>query len=335
MGNIAHCWIFVRCCQKISFGRKADRVYDTPLAYLPVKQKSIMSTANLARLLLLGLIWGTSFMLMRIAAPVFGPMLTTFGRAALGALALYLFARSRGVDFAWRRHGRTYLIIGLTNTAIPFSLFAWSALYIPSAYMATMNSLAPIFTAVFGFLLLSERLTTLRIVAFVLGMVGVAVLVGIGPTDITAHVIGGVLAGMAAAISYGFAATYTRMHAKQIPSLATAAGSQFAAALVLLPFAVPGIGHAIAFGTLQAVLAVAFLGIVCTGVAYALFFHLIAAEGANKAVTVTFLVPATASLWAWLLLSEPITLGTVIGISIVLVSTAMALGLVKRTVRAN
>lgn len=289
-----------------------------------------MSLPNLARLLLLGAIWGTSFMLMRIAAPVFGPILTTFCRAFLGALALYLFARSRHIDFAWRRNAKIYLIVGLANTAIPFSLFAWSALYIPSSYMATMNSLAPIFTAMFGFLLLAERLTGPRIGAFVLGLFGVAVLVGIGPTTISAHVIGGVLAGIGAAINYGFAATYTRMKATGIPSLAIAAGSQCAAALALFPFALPALPHALAAGTLQACLAVVVLGLICTGVAYGLFFHLIATEGASKAVTVTFLVPATASLWAWLLLDEPITFGTVTGIAIVLSSTAIALGLTGR-----
>lgn len=293
-----------------------------------------MSNSNLVRLLLLSLIWGTSFMLMRIAAPVFGPMLTTFGRAGLGALALYLFARYRGVDMAWRRNAKFYLVVGLANTAIPFSLFAWSALHIPSAYMATMNSLAPIFTAVFGFLMLGERLTTLRIAAFLLGLFGVAVLVGLGPTAVTPLLIAGVLAGMGAAINYGFAATYTRMHAGSIPSLATAAGSQCAAALALLPFALPGIPHALEFGTVHASLAVLFLGLICTGVAYGLFFHLVSSEGASKAITVTFLVPATASVWAWLLLNEAITLGSVIGISIVLLATSMALGILKLPVRA-
>ncbi|AZP11792.1 DMT family transporter [Undibacterium parvum] len=293
-----------------------------------------MSNSNLVRLLLLSLIWGTSFMLMRIAAPVFGPMLTTFGRAGLGALALYLFARYRGVDMAWRRNAKFYLVVGLANTAIPFSLFAWSALHIPSAYMATMNSLAPIFTAVFGFLMLGERLTTLRIAAFLLGLFGVAVLVGLGPTTVTPLLIAGVLAGMGAAINYGFAATYTRMHAGSIPSLATAAGSQCAAALALLPFALPGIPHALEFGTVHASLAVLFLGLICTGVAYGLFFHLVSSEGASKAITVTFLVPATASVWAWLLLNEAITLGSVIGISIVLLATSMALGILKLPARA-
>ena len=289
-----------------------------------------MSTANLIRLLLLCLIWGTSFMLLRIASPIFGPMLTTFGRAFLGALSLYVFARHMGIRFEWRKNAKTYLIIGLTNTAIPFSLFAWSALHIPSAYMATMNSLTAIFTAVFGFLLMGDRLSMLRISAFLLGLGGVAILVGIGPITVTPLVIGGVLAGMAGAMNYGYAAIYTRMHAKEIPSMATAAGSQFAAALVLLPFALPALPHAIEFGTSSAVVAVLILGVVCTGIAYALFFHLISTEGASKAVTVTFLVPATASIWAWLLLDEPITVGIVIGILVVLLATAMSLGLFKR-----
>jgi drug/metabolite transporter (DMT)-like permease len=102
-----------------------------------------------------------------------------------------------------------------------------------------------------------------------------------------------------------------------------ATGSQFAAALCLLPLAAPSMPHALQAGTLPALLAVLVLGVVCTGIA-ALFFQLIAAEGATKAITVTFLVPMTASLWGWLLLDEPVTLGTVAGIAIVLMATATA-----------
>ncbi|HVL77042.1 MAG TPA: DMT family transporter, partial [Noviherbaspirillum sp.] len=289
-----------------------------------------MSTPNLMRLLLLGAIWGTSFMLMRIAVPDLGPLMTTCLRALLAAAALLLFARASNIRFGWRENGRTYLVIGLFNTAIPFALFAWSALHIPSAYMATMNSLAPIFTGLFGILLLSEKLTAQRMAACVLGMSGVAVLVGVGPTDVSLHVVLGVLASMGAAVCYGFAATYTRMKATRLPSMAVATGSQLAAALVLLPLALIDLPHALAAASLQALVAAVVLGVICTGLAYALFFHLIATEGANKAITVTFLVPATASLWAWLFLDEPITVGTVAGILTVLAATALALGLVGR-----
>ena len=284
-----------------------------------------MSSSNIAKLLLLAAIWGTSFMLMRIAAPVFGPMLTTFGRASLATLSLLAFARVRGVPLQWRKNWLPYLVIGVFNTALPFALFAWSALHIPSSYMATMNSLAPVFTAMFGFLLMGERLSLVRSAAFVLGLVGVAVLVGIGPAPADFLVIAGVLAAMGAAVSYGFAATFTRMRAGGISPIAMATGSQFAAALCLLPLAAPSVPHALEAGTVPALLAVLVLGVVCTGIAYALFFQLIAAEGATKAITVTFLVPMTASLWAWLLLDEPVTLGTVAGIAIVLVATATAL----------
>lgn len=287
-----------------------------------------MSASNLLRLFLLGAIWGTSFMLMRIAVPELGPLLTTFLRTFLGGIALYLFARSRGIGFAWRANARTFLVIGLFNTAIPFALFAWSALHIPSSYMATMNSLAPIFTGLFGILLLDERLTPSRIAACVLGLTGVAVLVGVGPTDITINTVLGVLAGMCASVSYGFAATYTRMKASHIPSFAAAAGSQLAASLALLPLAMPAVPAATV--TIQGAVAVAVLGILCTGLAYALFFHLIATEGASKAITVTFLIPATASIWAWLFLDEPVTGGTVAGIAVVLCATALALGLLQK-----
>ncbi|HYD61483.1 MAG TPA: DMT family transporter [Noviherbaspirillum sp.] len=289
-----------------------------------------MSTSNVFRLLLLGAIWGTSFMLMRISVPELGPLLTTFLRIFLGGIALYLFARSRGIVFAWGANARTFLIIGLFNTAIPFALFSWSALHIPSSYMATMNSLAPIFTGLFGILMLDERLTPSRIAACVLGLFGVAVLVGVGPTAITLNTVLGVLAGMCAAVSYGFAANYTRLKASKIPPLAAAAGSQLAASLALLPLAVPAMPHGAAAVTLHGAIAVTVLGVLCTGLAYALFFHLIATEGASKAITVTFLIPATASIWAWLFLGEPITGGTVAGIAVVLCATALALGLLDK-----
>ncbi|MFJ3045955.1 DMT family transporter [Herbaspirillum chlorophenolicum] len=284
-----------------------------------------MSSSNIARLFLLAAIWGTSFMLMRIAAPVLGPMLTTFGRASLATLALLAFARSRGVPLQWRRNWQPYLVIGIANTALPFSLFAWSALYIPSSYMATMNSLAPVFTALFGFLLLGERLTAVRMASFVLGLFGVGVLVGVGPMRVDAMVILAVLASMGAALSYGFAATFTRMRGGGISPIAIAAGSQFTASLCLLPLALPSLPHALQAGTPASLLAVLVLGVVCTGLAYALFFQLISTEGATRAITVTFLIPVFASLWAWLLLDEPVTTGTVAGIAIVLAATAAAL----------
>jgi drug/metabolite transporter (DMT)-like permease len=286
-----------------------------------------MSGTNLVRLFVLGGIWGSSFMLMRIASPALGPLMTAFMRILLGGVALWLFARSRGIDFAWKRNARVYAVIGIVNTAVPFSLFAWAAMHIPAAYSATMNAMAPIFTGLFAFLLMSERLSAARVVAFLLGLFGVAVLVRIGPTAITTDVILGIVAGMSAAVCYGYAAVYTRMRASSIPPLATATGSQISASLALLPFAFSDLPHATVHGTLTALAAILVLGVVCTGLAYALFFRLIAEEGPGKAVMVTFLIPAAASIWAWLLLGEQVTAGMLVGLAIVLCATALALGL--------
>jgi drug/metabolite transporter (DMT)-like permease len=140
----------------------------------------------------------------------------------------------------------------------------------------------------------------------------------------------GVLAGLAGAICYGYAAIYARTKTTAIPPLAAATGSQLGAALALLPLAVPDMPHAVTAATAGATVAVVVLGVACTAVAYALFFHLISTEGANKAITVTLVAPVTAALWAWLLLDEPITAGTVAGIALVACATALALELVGK-----
>ena len=295
-----------------------------------------MSNINLMRLVLLGAIWGLSFIFMRIAAPMFGAIGTTLLRVTLGALVLFVVLVHRKVPLTISRHAKLYLMIGLSNTAIPFSLFAWAALCVPSAYMATMNALAPLFTAMFAWFLLDETLSVQRLCAFALGLIGVAILVGLGPAPMTMQVVLGVGAAILAAVCYGFAAIYTRRYAQGVPSLAIAVGSLTASALVLLPIFI-GLSFLsppkVFFALLQVdvsslwipSLAVIALGVLCTGIAYALYFKLIEMEGATKAVTVTFLVPVAASLWAVVLLRETLTMSAIGGITLVLIGTALSL----------
>ncbi|MBX9901762.1 MAG: DMT family transporter [Burkholderiaceae bacterium] len=291
-----------------------------------------MSGWNYLRLLALGAIWGMSFIFMRVAAPMFGAVGTALIRVSLGAMVLIGLLRWQGVRLRLWSNWRTYGVIGLMNTAVPFSLFAWAALSIPSAYMATMNALAPLFTAVFAWILIGEALTWQRFVAFGIGLVGVAVLVGIGPATITLSVILGVLAALLAAVCYGFAAAFTRRSAMSLPPLAVAAGSQITSTLILLPvflinslFKPPLVLQATPSEWSTPLAAALLLGILCTGIAYSLFFRLIADEGATRAITVTFLVPVAASLWATIFLHESVTIGSFAGIAMVLFGTAMSL----------
>ncbi|MBV8659327.1 MAG: DMT family transporter [Burkholderiales bacterium] len=294
-----------------------------------------MKPANYARLLLLGAIWGFSFIFLRVASPVFGPLLTSLGRVACGALVLAVMLHFKQTPLAWRHNLRTYTVIGLFNTAIPFSLFAWAALYVPSAYMATANAMAPLFTAMFGVLLIGETLTPARVIGLVLGLTGVAVLVGIGPAPGNAGTFAGIVAALLAAVCYGYAAVYTRRFAGSIPPLAIATGSSLCAAVALLPIALTAYAlHPVALPadmskTWHALGAVLLLGAICTAVAYALFYRLIAEEGVSQTITVTFLIPGAAVIWAALFLSERVTLGTLAGLGLVLLATGLVLGVIR------
>lgn len=293
-----------------------------------------MRRASLIRLLLLGAIWGMSFIFLRMAAPFFAPVLTTGARIGSGAALLYVLLRLAGGELQWRRQWRFHLVVGVFNTALPFFLFAWAAVRTPSAYLATLNALAPLFAAAFSRLLTGERLSAQRLLGMATGLAGVAVLVGLGPVRPDPELLSGVAAGLGAATCYGFAAVHVRRYGGGIAPLAVASGSLIVATLALLPFVVwqllsaplPALARPAA-ELWQPALAVLLLGLVCTGLAYAIYFRLVSDEGAPRAVTVTFLVPLAATLWGVVLLHEHVTAATLFGIVLVLAGTALSLGL--------
>ncbi|MFZ6876323.1 DMT family transporter [Undibacterium sp. Di27W] len=294
-----------------------------------------MKPESAVRLVVLGSIWGLSFIFMRLASPVFGAILTAFGRVFFGGLVLLILVFISKVILDWKRNAKAYFVIGLVNTALPFSLFSWAALFIPSSYMAIINGMAPLFAACFAVFLLGENLSISRIFGFVLGVTGVAVLVGIGPAHTNFQTLSGLAASFAAAICYGYAAIYVRRVAADVAPLAVAAGSQIAAAVLLLPIAIiatwlypPTWPNTISLA-IKPFVSILLLGVICTGIAYALYFRLIADEGASRAVTVAFLIPIAASIWASLVLNERITIGTLCGMSLVIIAIGIILGLVQ------
>lgn len=255
-------------------------------------------------LVLLGAIWGGSFLFMRIAASDFGPFALVEVRVLLGALILSPFlwrVRSRLNAARWRQ----LAIVGALNSAIPFSLFAWGAERAPAGIGAIANSLTVLCTVLVAFALYRDPIGWRRGVAMIVGFIGVVVLVN----DKTSgnHVAAAAIAGSFASLSYGFAANFTKRWLADLPPLAAVAGTLGSSALMLAPFAIatwpktsPPQG---------AWLSVLALGVLCTGIAYAFFFRLIARVGAARATTCTYLVPLFGVLWGWLLLGEqPTTL---------------------------
>jgi drug/metabolite transporter (DMT)-like permease len=284
-----------------------------------------------AELALLGALWGASFLFMRLGAVEFGPVALVFVRVAGAALLLLPLLLGQGQGAALRRHWRPIAVVGLVNSALPFLLYMVAALVLGAGLMAVFNATAPIWGALIAALWLGERLGPGRALGLAIGVAGVVTLVW-GKADLRPGVHGispalGMAACLGATLLYGLAANYSRKRLAGVPPLAVAAGSQLAAALLLVLPAwwawPPAPLSATAWG------AAAALAVACTGLAYVLYFRLIANVGAANAISVTFLVPGFAMLWGWLLLGEQPTPAMLLGCAVILLGTALSTGMLK------
>jgi drug/metabolite transporter (DMT)-like permease len=284
-----------------------------------------MTVPHLSMLLALAAIWGASFMFMRISAPSFGPVALVELRVVIGALVLtpFVWATLRATNL--RPFLGRLLLLGALNTALPFALFAYASLTLPAAATSILNGTMPLWgfaiAAVFGL----EPLSTWRFIGLVLGVAGITLVTGDPQLSGTPEALRALGAGLLASFMYGIAANYARVKLKELPSTVVAVGGQVGAAVVLLP-ALPFMWPA-AMPSAGAWGAALMLAVLCTGVAYALYFKLISAVGAAKAMTVAFLIPVFGMLWGWLFLSEDISARMLIGCAVVLVGTALSVEL--------
>ena len=280
-----------------------------------------MKPADLARLVLLAAIWGSSFLFVRITAPAIGPVLTADLRMLIAGAALALYFRAIGFDSHWRRWWRQYLIVGVLTSALPFLLYAYSALSLSAGLMAVINASSPIWGALFSAWLLSERLSGRAVAGLAIGVAGVALVTRPeGGADFAAAPV---LAAVGAAVCYGLAATYMRRWAKDVPSRGMALGTQIAGGAVLAPLIVftPA---TVTFTPFIAVLVLA-TGLLCGAIAYLLYFRLVTDIGAAGALTVTYLIPIFGVLWGALFLGETVSLTMLAGAALVLLGTFFVL----------
>lgn len=278
-----------------------------------------MRKSDLARLLILAAIWGASFLFMRIAAPVLGVLWTAEVRVALAGAAMLAFMAATHRAMQFRANWKPYLVLGTLNSALPFALFSYAALTLPAGYSAILNATSPLWGALVGAAVLGEALTLRKITGLVTGIAGVAFLVRLGPAEFTPEVLVAALACLAAALCYGMAGAYSKKKSAGVSAQQMATGSQLAAAIVLLPFLPlsPVRGEITPFVMLIAVL----LALLCSAVAYFIYFRLITDIGPTKALTVTFLIPLFALVWGALFLQEAINFNTLIGCALVVMAT--------------
>jgi drug/metabolite transporter (DMT)-like permease len=279
--------------------------------------------ADAARLAALAAIWGASFIFIRVAVVPLGPVATAEIRVALAAVTLLAWLAFAGIRLGLREHWRLYLAVGTLNSAAPFALWSFSAVYLPASYLVVLNATSPLSGALVSAVWLRERITGRAALGLAAGVAGVAMLVGLGPVRPTPAVLWAIAAGAFAALLYAVAAAYMKRRSDHAHPAAVATGSQLGATLVLAPLVAPL--APVAWPTPAEWAAVVALGVVCTAVAYLLYFRLIADIGPTRALTVTFLIPLFGMLWGALFLGEAITPVMAAGCALVLAGTALIL----------
>ena len=285
----------------------------------------------LGEFVFLASLWGASFLFMRMGAAEFGPIATAGLRVALATTLLWPVLLRQGQWPALRQHWRPILLAGVVNSAIPFALFSWAVMHIATGLTSILNATVPLFGALVAWLWLGDRINRLRWLGLALGFVGVALLAWRAPAGVgvkSDQAGWAIAACLTASCCYGIAASYARRRLMGIPPIATATGSQLGAALVLAlptvwfwPAHTPG---------LRAWAAIGAIALLCTALAYILYFRLIERAGPSRALAVTFITPLFAVLYGSLFLNEAVTLW-MLGCAVVIVGgTLLSTGLVTR-----
>jgi drug/metabolite transporter (DMT)-like permease len=287
----------------------------------------------LTEFILLAAIWGSSFLFTRLGAVEFGALPTAGVRVAIASLFLLPILLWRGLGPQLAKHWKKTFFIGLFNSAIPFACFAYALLSISTGLSSILNATTPLFGALIAWFWLKDRPNGLRILGLLIGFVGVALLAWDKASfkpDASGLATGwAVLACLTACLCYGISASYTKRYMGGLPSLVTATGSQLGAALGLaLPTFMLWPQHMPSPTAWLALLAV---GVLCTGVAYVLYFRMIENVGPARSLAVTFLIPVFAVLYGVLFLTESVSLWMLLCGAVIVCGTALSTGLLKNS----
>lgn len=279
---------------------------------------------NILLLLSLAAIWGASYLFMRIAGPVLLPVVLISLRVILAAITLLTYSALKRDLPNFRHHWTDFLVMGILNNVIPFLLIVSAVIDLNASIAAMLNATMPLFTATVAALFGLEVFNARKALGVVMGLFGVAVLVGLSPLPVTSTVILASIKALVAALSYGFAAVFARARFKGIKPLHSAVGQLTGSSLVMAPLLLFSLPHEATTPLVWA--SIIGLAVICTAVAYLLYFRLIARAGATQTSTVTFLIPFFSVLWGVTLLGEPINLGMFLGLCIILASVWLVMG---------
>ncbi|KUP05081.1 membrane protein [Bacillus coahuilensis m2-6] len=283
-----------------------------------------MGKREMTALFVLASLWGTSFLFIRIASPAVGPFLTMEIRVFIGFLVMFLLAKGMRKTLQIKKYWKHFLLIGTVNAAIPFTLIAVAALELNASMTSILNSTTPLFGALVAWMFLGERFTVQKGIGMALGMGGVIALVGWNSIPVTWIVILSASCSILAALSYAIAGVYIKKHLQGVDSFSMSVGQQLAASLLLFPFIFIPTGEKT--WSPEVVFSLLSLGVLATAIAYLFYFYLIEHAGPTNTLTVTFLVPLFGVFWGAIFLNEPITVGTIVGLALILSSIGFITG---------
>ncbi len=284
-----------------------------------------MSRRDLGLLVALSAIWGSSFLFIKVGVEELEPAVVVCGRLLVGALVLLPVALARGGLSGLRAMLVPIAVLGALNNALPYWLLSFAETRIDSGLAAVIQAAAPIFTVLLAIRIdPSQRVTGLRLAGVGLGFVGVALLVGLQEG---AELLGAV-AVVGTALCYAVSVLYAGRAIRSFSPLDVSIGQLSVGALLTLPAAL--VQWPAETPSAKVVGAVLVLGVLGTGVAYLLYFALIVRAGASRAILVTYLVPAFALVYGWLILDEAVTASALAGLALILGGTALATGARRR-----
>jgi len=276
-------------------------------------------------LLLLGTIWGASYMFIKVSVAEITPLTFVVLRTGLGGGLLALFLLLRWRRLPGRSLWKPLFVMGLFNTLIPYGLINWGELYISSALAAILTGTMPLFTVILAhFWSKDERMDWYKAAGVVVGFLGVVVLLAPDVREGIVHNIAGDLAVMGAGLSYAIAAVFARRHLTGHEPAVLSTGMLLAGFILTVPLAFAferPLALAPSLRAWGATLTLAFVG---TAIAYLIYYWILEHGGAVQASLVTYIIPVGALFWGWLLLGENIRWTSLVGLGGILLGIMVA-----------
>ena len=274
----------------------------------------------------LAIIFGSNFMAVKVAAEEASPLQIVTMRLIIGAIAVAMIVRLRGVSMRWDAPIAARMsVIAVTGTILPFLLITWASTRIDSGLSSVLNASMPLFTALFAFIAADEDVTAQRAAGLLIGFAGVAAMTGYAAFDVSGNALAGQLAVVAAAASFAASAVYARGLLRTHDGIALAGGQLALAAVISsVAFALAG-GRPDASLSADTWAAIAFAGLASGGIGYAMYIWLIGQIGSVNASTITYLIPIVALTLGWLVLGESISLNTIAGMVLIVAGIAVVM----------